>query len=146
MAEQEQKIGIGSLLKGIGEVIGKGVGAVSGKEAEFIKDMVPDVSKDESFLNFAAQINHWKYKKLKFSNKTKYLLIFGDTEKEKYHMNKMPIRKNIKTVSVFLPVILLDLATLITNFLILLSRILYSGLNVLIITQFTIGIWNNMNG
>ena len=56
------------------------------------------------------------------------------------------IRKNIKTVSVFLPVILLDLATLITNFLILLSRILYSGLNVLIITQFTIGIWNNMNG
>ena len=43
MAEQEQKIGIGSLLKGIGEVIGKGVGAVSGKEAEFIKDMVPDV-------------------------------------------------------------------------------------------------------
>ena len=51
MAEQEQKIGIGSLLKGIGEVIGKGVGAVSGKEAEFIKDMVPDVSKDESFLN-----------------------------------------------------------------------------------------------
>ena len=50
------------------------------------------------------------------------------------------IRKNIKTVSVFLPVILLDLATLITNFLILLSRILYSGLNVLIITQFTIGI------
>lgn len=56
------------------------------------------------------------------------------------------IRKNIKTVSVFLPVILLDLATLITNFLILLSRILYSGLNVLLITQFTIGIWNNMNG
>ena len=56
------------------------------------------------------------------------------------------IRKNIKTVSVFLPVILLDLATLITNFLMLLSRILYSGLNVLIITQFTIGIWNNMKG
>ena len=51
MAEQEQKIGIGSLLEGIGKVIGKGVGAVSGKEAEFIKDMMPDVSKDESFLN-----------------------------------------------------------------------------------------------
>ena len=34
----------------------------------------PEISKDESFLNFAAQISHWKYKKLKFSNKTKYLL------------------------------------------------------------------------
>ena len=56
----------------------------------------PEISKDESFLNFAAQINQWKYKKLKFSNKTKYLLIFGDTEKEKYHMSKMPKRKNIK--------------------------------------------------
>ena len=51
MAEQEQKIGIGSLLKGIGEVIGKGVGAVSGKEAEQMRSMVPDVSKDQSFLN-----------------------------------------------------------------------------------------------
>ena len=56
----------------------------------------PEISKDESFLNFAAQIDHWKYKKLKFSNKTKYLLIFGDTEKEKYHMSKMPKGKNIK--------------------------------------------------
>ena len=56
----------------------------------------PEISKDESFLNFAAQIDNWKYKKLKFSNKTKYLLIFGDTEKEKYHMSKMPKCKNIK--------------------------------------------------
>ena len=56
----------------------------------------PEISKDESFLNFAAQIDHWKYKKLKFSNKTKYLLIFGDTEKERYHMSKMPKGKNIK--------------------------------------------------
>ena len=56
----------------------------------------PEISKDESFLNFAAQIDNWKYKKLKFSNKTKYLLIFGDTEKERYHMSKMPKGKNIK--------------------------------------------------
>ena len=58
----------------------------------------PEISKDESFLNFAAQIDRWKYKKLKFSNKTKYLLIFGDTEKEKYHMSKMPKAKNIKII------------------------------------------------
>ena len=60
----------------------------------------PEISEDESFLNFAAQISHWKYKKLKFSNKTKYLLIFGDTEKEKYHMNKIPKRKNIEILVV----------------------------------------------
>ena len=56
----------------------------------------PGISNDESFLNFAAQISDWKYKKLKFSNKTKYLLIFGDSEKEKYHMSKMPKGRNIK--------------------------------------------------
>jgi hypothetical protein len=56
----------------------------------------PEISNDESFLNFAAQISDWKYKKLKFSKKTKYLLIFGDSEKEKYHMSKMPKGRNIK--------------------------------------------------
>jgi hypothetical protein len=56
----------------------------------------PEISNDENFLNFAAQISDWKYKKLKFSNKTKYLLIFGDSEKEKYHMSKMPKGRNIK--------------------------------------------------
>jgi hypothetical protein len=56
----------------------------------------PKISKDDSFLNFAAQIKNWKYDKLKFSNKTKYLIIFGDSEKEKYHMNLIPKKKNIK--------------------------------------------------
>ena len=60
----------------------------------------PGISNDESFLNFAAQISDWKYKKLKFSNKTKYLLIFGDSEKEKYHMNNMPKGRNIKIMVV----------------------------------------------
>ena len=60
----------------------------------------PEISKDETFLNFAARINNWKYKKLKFSNKTEYLLIFGDTEKEKYHMSKMPKGKNIKIMTI----------------------------------------------
>ena len=60
----------------------------------------PGISNDESFLNFAAQISDWKYKKLKFSNKTKYLLIFGDSEKEKYHMSKMPKGGNIKIMVV----------------------------------------------
>jgi len=60
----------------------------------------PEISNDESFLNFAAQISDWKYKKLKFSNKTKYLLIFGDSEKEKYHMSKMPKGRNIKIMVV----------------------------------------------
>ncbi len=60
----------------------------------------PGISNDESFLNFAAQISNWKYKKLKFSNKTKYLLIFGDSEKEKYHMSKMPKGRNIKIMVV----------------------------------------------
>ena len=60
----------------------------------------PGISNDESFLNFAAQISDWKYKKLKFSKKTKYLLIFGDSEKEKYHMSKMPKGRNIKIMVV----------------------------------------------
>ena len=58
----------------------------------------PKISKDDSFLNFAAQIKRWKYDKLKFSNKTKYLLVFGDSEKEKYHMNLMPKKKNVKII------------------------------------------------
>jgi len=56
----------------------------------------PEISKDNTFLNFAASITEWKYKKLKFSNKTNYLIIFGDSEKEKYHMSMIPKRKNIK--------------------------------------------------
>ena len=56
----------------------------------------PEISKDNTFLNFAANITSWKYKKLKFTNKTEYLLIFGDNEKEKYHMNMIPKQKNIK--------------------------------------------------
>ena len=56
----------------------------------------PKISNDNTFLNFAASINEWKYKKLKFSNKTNYLIIFGDSEKEKYHMSMIPKRKNIK--------------------------------------------------
>ena len=56
----------------------------------------PEISKDNTFLNFAASITEWKYKKLKFSNKTDYLIIFGDSDKEKYHMSMMPKRKNIK--------------------------------------------------
>ena len=56
----------------------------------------PKISKDNTFLNFAANITKWKYKKLKFSNKTNYLIIFGDSEKERYHMSMIPKRKNIK--------------------------------------------------
>ena len=56
----------------------------------------PKISNDNTFLNFAASITEWKYKKLKFSNKTNYLIIFGDSEKEKYHMSMIPKRKNIK--------------------------------------------------
>ena len=56
----------------------------------------PNITKDESFINFAAQIKKWKYKKLKFSKKTQYLLIFGDSKKEKYHMSMIPSMKNIK--------------------------------------------------
>ncbi len=56
----------------------------------------PEISKDNTFLNFAAHITNWKYKKLKFTNKTNYLLVFGDNEKEKYHMSMIPKQKNIK--------------------------------------------------
>ena len=56
------------------------------------------------------------------------------------------IRKKIITVKVFRPVILLDLATFITNFLTLLSKILYSGLKVFTITQVAIGICINTKG
>ena len=58
----------------------------------------PKISEDDSFLNFAAQIKKWKYNKLKFSKNTKYLLIFGDNNKEKYHMSMMPKQKNIKII------------------------------------------------
>jgi hypothetical protein len=56
----------------------------------------PKISKDNSFLNFAANIKKWKYEKLKFTNKTKYLLIFGDSINERYHMSMIPKKKNIK--------------------------------------------------
>ena len=56
----------------------------------------PKISKDDTFLNFAANITEWKFKKLKFSDKTDYLLIFGDSDKEKYHMSMIPKLKNIK--------------------------------------------------
>ena len=58
----------------------------------------PKISEDDSFLNFAAKIKKWKYNKLKFSKSTKYLLIFGDNNKEKYHMNMIPKQKNIKII------------------------------------------------
>ena len=58
----------------------------------------PKISKDNTFLNFAANITEWKYKRLKFTNKTDYLLVFGDSEKEKYHMSMIPKRKNIKLI------------------------------------------------
>ena len=60
----------------------------------------PKISKDDTFLNFAANITEWKYKKLKFSDKTDYLLIFGDSDKEKYHMSMIPKQKNIKLISI----------------------------------------------
>ena len=58
----------------------------------------PRLSKDDTFLNFAAHIKKWKYKKLKFSKITKYLIYFGDSEKEKYHMSMIPKQKNIKII------------------------------------------------
>ena len=60
----------------------------------------PEISKDNTFLNFAASITEWKYKKLIFSDKTNYLLIFGDSDKEKYHMSMIPKQKNIKLISI----------------------------------------------
>ena len=56
----------------------------------------PDLTKDQTFLNFAAKIENWKFKRLRFSKKTKYLLIFGDTKNEKYQMSKIPKYKNIQ--------------------------------------------------
>ena len=57
-----------------------------------------NTSEDNSFINFAAKIKKWKYNKLKFSKNTKYLLIFGDNNKEKYHMSMIPKQKNIKII------------------------------------------------
>ena len=56
----------------------------------------PKISEDDTFINFAAQIKKWKFNKLKFSKNTKYFLIFGDSETEKYHMRMIPKQKNIK--------------------------------------------------
>jgi hypothetical protein len=36
----------------------------------------PKISKDDTFLNFAANITEWKYKKLKFSDKTELFTNF----------------------------------------------------------------------
>ena len=56
----------------------------------------PNISNDRTFLNYAANIKKWKYSKLQFSKKTKYLLIFGDSEKEKYHMGMIPKKKILR--------------------------------------------------
>ena len=58
----------------------------------------PEITKDSTFKNYASRIKKWKYPKLKFSKNTKYLLIFGDDSKEKYHSNLIPKRKNIKII------------------------------------------------
>jgi esterase/lipase len=58
----------------------------------------PEISGDKDFVNYAARIKNWKYPQLKFSNDTKYLLIFGDSDKEKYHASLMPKKKNIKII------------------------------------------------
>ena len=60
----------------------------------------PKKSKDKTYLNYAAAITCWKFKSLKFSNKTKYLLFFGDTNNEKYHMSMIPKTRNIKVVQI----------------------------------------------
>ena len=56
----------------------------------------PKISKDKTFLNYAARIKQWKYHHLKFSKNTNYLLVFGDSDKEKYHSSLIPEQKNIK--------------------------------------------------
>ena len=56
----------------------------------------PSLVRDKTYLNYAARIKKWKYKKLKFNNKTKYFLIFGSSENEKYHASLIPNKKNIK--------------------------------------------------
>jgi esterase/lipase len=58
----------------------------------------PKISKDKTFLNYAARIKEWKYPQLKFSKDTNYLLIFGDSDKEKYHSSLIPVQKNIKII------------------------------------------------
>ncbi len=58
----------------------------------------PKVTKDTTFRNHALRIKEWKYIKLKFSKKTKYLLIFGDDSKEKYHASQIPEQNNIKII------------------------------------------------
>jgi hypothetical protein len=60
----------------------------------------PKISEDEDFINYAARIKNWKYPQLKFSNDTNYLLLFGDTDKEKYHANLVPKKKNIKLICI----------------------------------------------
>ena len=60
----------------------------------------PEISKDKTFLNYAAAIKKWKYKSLKFSNRTNYILVFGDTDEETYHMNLIPKSKNIKIIQI----------------------------------------------
>ena len=60
----------------------------------------PSLSKDKTYLNYAARIKKWKYKQLKFNNKTKYLLIFGSSKNEKYHASKIPNQKNIKIITI----------------------------------------------
>jgi len=56
----------------------------------------PKISKDKTFLNYAARIKEWKYPQLKFSKNTNYFLVFGDSDKEKYHSSLIPKQKNIK--------------------------------------------------
>tara|TARA_B100000780_G_scaffold187217_1_gene131524 strand:- start:294 stop:929 length:636 start_codon:yes stop_codon:yes gene_type:complete len=60
----------------------------------------PKISMDKTFLNYAAAIDIWKFKLLKFSSKTKYILVFGDTYEENYHMNMIPKAKNIKIIQI----------------------------------------------
>ena len=60
----------------------------------------PGLSKDKTYLNYAARIKKWKYKQLKFNNKTKYVLIFGSSKNEKYHASKIPNQKNIKIITI----------------------------------------------
>jgi len=58
----------------------------------------PKISKDKTYLNYAARIKEWKYPQLKFSENTDYILIFGDSFLEKYHASLFPKKKNIKII------------------------------------------------
>ena len=60
----------------------------------------PEISEDKDFINYAARIKNWKYPQLKFSKDANYLLIFGDSDKEKYHASLMPKHKNIKIMQI----------------------------------------------